>query len=182
MLDAVLNLFGGGVLGGLIGLAGAWLKAREERAKMELEQQHQKDMRQLDLQEMQAEADLKLRQTETEFAGKQAIAETEAEAAMDVAASQALTASYKHDKATYGIRFVDAIRGLMRPVITIYLLGILSLIAWQLYGIEAIASIDAQTAWKLFSDVVRDATFLAVTAVTWWFGSRPNSRASGRGR
>lgn len=176
MIDAVLNLFGGGVLGGIVGLFGTWLKAREEREKLKVEHEHRKAMRQLDLQEMQAEADLKLRQTETEYAGKQVIAETEANAAMDVAASKALTASYRHDKASYGIRFVDATRGLMRPIITVYLLAIMSLIAWKLYGIEAIAGIDANTAWKLFADVVRDATFLAVTAVTWWFGSRPNQR------
>lgn len=176
MLDAVLNLFGGGVLGGLVGLAGTWLKAREERAKLELQHQHQKDMRELDLREMEREAELRLKQTETEFAGKQAIAETEAEAATEVAASEVQAASYRHDKAAYGGGWVDSLRGAMRPVITVYLLAVLSLVAWKLYGLEGMGGADATAQWLLFSDVVRDIVFLAVVAVTWWFGSRPNSR------
>lgn len=177
MIEMVLGLFGSATGGGLFGIVGSWLKGREERRKMELEFDHEQTMRRLTQEEMRLEADLAIQQTEAEFAGKQAVAETEAEAAKDVAASELMAASYQHDKATYGGGLIDSIRGAMRPMITTYLLIVISMIAWKLFAIDDVFAAAPGDARALLGQVVQDMVFLAVTAVTWWFGTRPNSRS-----
>lgn len=183
MIDGILAAIGGlasgGLLGGAVGLFGTWLKGREEREMFKLKNAHDLAMREASRAEMELEHTLRLRQTEEEFAGKMAIAETEANAAMEVAASQALIASYGHDATRYGGGLVDAVRGLMRPAITLYLLAVMSVIAWNLYQMNAIEQVQPSEAWRLFALVVQDAVFLCVTAVTWWFGTRPTAN---RGR
>lgn len=177
MLELVTGLLGSATGGGLFGIVGTWLKGREERAKMKLEFDHEQAMAAQRQEELRLEADLALQQTEAEFAGKQAIAETEAEASMDVAASQLRAASYKHDRATYGGGIIDGVRGAMRPLITVYLLIVVTVIAFQMLGIDDLFATAPDEARAVVKQVVQDVVFLAVTAVTWWFGTRPNSRA-----
>lgn len=179
MIDTIAatlsDIASGGLLGGAVGILGTWLKGREERELLKIKQGHELAMREASRAEMELEATLSLKQTEAEFAGKQAIAQTEADAAKEVAAASLMSASYQQDRASYGIKAVDAIRGLMRPLITLYLLGVMTAIAWHLYNLDVIAAVSPGEAWSLFSVVARDATFLAVTAVTWWFGTRPTT-------
>lgn len=187
LLGALGSLLGGGAAGGLIGLAGTWLKAREERETKRLDHAHELSMRELSMKEMEREADLRLRQTEAEVAGELAVAQ-------EVAAGQAQVASYGNDRATYSsgwkgllsgwvgalaafmMALVDFARGMIRPMLTVYLIAILSTVALYLYKLTAAQSIPADRAWELLSMVVTDIAFLASTAVTWWFGSRPNKR------
>lgn len=195
MLENIVDFIGSGVLGGVVGLVGTWLKSREEREQKKLDHQHALEMRTLDLKEMTHEAELALRQTKTELAGKQAIAQTEADAARDVAAADTQQASYRHDRITYAkgvlgalagglgnfmralLVFVDVIRGLMRPTITLYLLIVESAIAWMLYKVlSTLGGIPASQVAELLVMVVSGVIFLTTTAVTWWFGTRPNSR------
>ena len=150
-------------------------------------------MRELDQADMRLEADLLLKQTETETQGQLALAQVEADAARDVMAGQVQAASYKQDKATYAkihqlsgwwgafwqgmLALVDMVRGFMRPAITLYLLVICSVIAWELYDlVEAMETLLPTQAWPLFQQVVNAIIFLCTTSVTWWFGSRPNQQ------
>lgn len=191
-LTAISSLIGGGAAGGLIGLAGTWLRGREERETKRLDHAHAQAMRGLDLKELEREAELKLRQTDAEIAGAKAKATGELAIAQEVAAGQAQTASYDADRATYSsgwadklkgawggaaafmLASVDAMRGAVRPLLTVYLIGVLTLIAVYLYRLGAVQSVDAAVAWPLLARVVDDFAFLAATATTWWFGSRPN--------
>lgn len=76
---------------------------------------------------------------------------------------------------------VDVARGLMRPGITAFLLVIETLVAWHLYQlVHALGGVPADQAWPLLEQVILSVTFLASTAVTWWFGSRPNQRGPAR--
>jgi hypothetical protein len=175
LLAALGSAVSGGLLGGLVGLAGNWLKASEERKLIAVKQAHELAMREATRAEMELEATLALRRTEAEYAGLQSIAQTEAEAAREVSANSLVSASYRHDRASYGGGWVDTARGIMRPFITLFLLLVMTTIAWHLYRMEAIAAIAPADAWHLFAVVVQDATFLAVTATTWWFGSRPTN-------
>lgn len=176
MIELIAGLLSSATGGGLFGILGSWLKGREEHRKLELQFQHEQEMRRLTQEELRLEAELAIQQTEAEYAGKRAVAETEADAAKDVAASELMAASYTHDRATYGGGFVDAIRGAMRPLITTYLLIVVSIIAYKLFGIEGMFAGAPEEARDLLTQVVNDVVFLAVTATTWWFGTRPNSQ------
>lgn len=165
----MFELITSAVSGGLVGLIGTTIKQWQERKERESDRAHDLAMRKLDQEDMRLEAKLALEQTEAEFAGKERLA------------------SYDNDRATYiqGIpksgfiqallTLVDVIRGLMRPTITGYLLIIESIIMFKLYvmmdGVEGMTTSSVAT---LFGQIVQSIIFLTSTAITWWFGSRPN--------
>ena len=84
--------------------------------------------------------------------------------------------SYSHDKATYGGGFVDGLRGLMRPVITLYFAIIMTVIAYQLMKLNNGQWVNPTEAQAMLREVINAIIFLTTTAVTWWFGSRPSNR------
>jgi hypothetical protein len=70
--------------------------------------------------------------------------------------------------------FVDFIRGLVRPALTIYLCGVTTWVTWMAWEIMkahgvALTAIQATT---IFNDVTSIVTYLTVSCVTWWFGDR----------
>ena len=169
MLDQVLGVVDAATSGGILGLIGtgvhAFVRVKEIREK----NRHELEMRRLDLEEIEREAELRMRETEIQLAGQERLATIEADAARDVADVEALKAAYQADRATYGIRFVDAIRGLMRPTITVYTLVLMTWIGWLLYKSQGETIPQAAALW---SDIVNAIIMLTTTAVTWWFGSR----------
>jgi hypothetical protein len=109
-------------------------------------------------------------------------------------AGEVLTASYEADKATYSLdsvkrltglwknlagfflAFVDVVRGLMRPVITLYTLGLSTAIGWFLYTAADGVIPEMPALWL---GVVQAVILLATTSGTWWFGSRQLRRRIG---
>ena len=192
ILATLGSLLTGGAAGGLIGLLGTWLRGREEREAKRIDHAHQLEMRRIDLEEMSREADLHLRQTQAEIDGQKAKAAGELAIAQEVAAGQAQVASYAADRATYSagwagklkgawggviaflLALVDVARGLIRPILTVYLVMVLTAISLHLYRLSVIQTVQSEQAWALLAQVVGDIAFLTSTAVTWWFGSRPN--------
>ncbi len=70
--------------------------------------------------------------------------------------------------------FVDFIRGLIRPALTIYLCGVTTWVtwmAWQIMQAHGVA-LTAAEATVIFNDVTSIVTYLTVSCVTWWFGDR----------
>lgn len=68
----------------------------------------------------------------------------------------------------------DVLRGIMRPGLTLYLVGLTSWLTWYasdlLSGKEGL--MDVLQAQAIFSEVVRIVIYLTVSAVTWWFADR----------
>lgn len=60
--------------------------------------------------------------------------------------------------------FVDFLRGIVRPFLTLYLCGITTILYLQTDG----GSVDPQS-------IVDTILYLTVTAVTWWYGARNTS-------
>jgi len=161
-MGAILGLVGNALSGGLLGLVGTGIHAFLAYKDTQEKNRHELAMRKMDIEEISQEAALRLKQTETEIAGQQAITETKADA--DIRA-----ASYSADKATYGITWVDALRGVMRPLITLYTLGLMTWIGMLLY--QATGG-EIPNAADLWSKIVGAIILMATTCVTWWFGSR----------
>lgn len=195
MFETLLGILGSAAGGSLIGMVGTAIKGFQEYKDRQAQRQHDLEIRRLDQEDMRLEADLAIKQTEAEFAGKANLANIEGAIALDVAAAELQEKSYDNDKSTYSkqvmgklsgfignlmrglLVFVDVTRGLMRPGITVYLMVIESIICYQLY--QLLLEFDvlpAEEAMKLFIVVVNSVVFLTATAVTWWFGSRPNQQ------
>jgi len=78
-----------------------------------------------------------------------------------------------------GFALVDWLNGMMRPVLTIYLVGAASYItylAWIIMQKYGIGIMTADQAIGIFQQVTSTMIYLAVSAVTWWFGDRTMSK------
>jgi hypothetical protein len=157
--------------GAIIGLLGSWLTKRQEAKTLALQYQHENDMAKQRLVEAAAEYahEIALK--------KEQIEQVQVEGAIqiDSKAMDAFTASIQNDKPS-GIKFVDAIRGLMRPAITLYLLAVTTALTLSIHKIVGgLESFDPKELFSLYQQIVLEIIFLCSTAVCWWFGSRPSS-------
>ncbi len=87
-----------------------------------------------------------------------------------IAAIKALESSYDADKATYGEKpgLVDTVRGLTRPLLTMYLVLISTIL-----GIWAFGRVTfAETIMEIAKGCIEMCLFLTSVAVVWWFGDR----------
>ena len=172
MISALAEIFASTGLGALVGLLGSWLTKHEDRRNLELKLAHDIKI-----------ADIRNQEAAFEFVHELAMADQQVERAQaegdiarDIAEMGAFRDGLKEQQMIYRVKWVDAIRGVMRPVITIYLLALATLVTINISntagGLEAL---DRSAMDTLYSDTITRIFFLVTTAVTWWFGSRPSS-------
>ena len=169
-LEIVGGIASSSGLGAIIGLVGSYMAKREQRKLDEMNNGHEKDMARIDLERDAAESVQALAMADKQIEQSQA----EAEIASEVSAGEAFTASQVlASKQDPGFKIVAAIQSLMRPLITIYLLLIVTYITYNLHqllnGFEALPISDV---YSLYNHIINQTVFLTVTAVLWWFGSR----------
>jgi len=75
--------------------------------------------------------------------------------------------------------FVDFLRGLMRPVLTIYLVGLSTWITYKAYILLTMtkSAMTTTEALGIFTDATSIIIYLTVSCVTWWFGSRQMTKS-----
>ncbi len=135
-----------GLIGTVIGRIAGLFERRQENAQEQARWKHEAALMEL---QMKARA--------SELAGQESLAQTAGAwqgLASSMAAEAAIGDSY---------RWVNAIRALTRPLLTLLLWLITSLVYFS-------AAEDAQT------NIVETATFAATAATLWWFGDRGNRR------
>lgn len=148
----------GSIFGGLAGLANKYLDLKQHA----MDQAHELALRDKDMAQTQLEID-----------GRTKVAEMQAQGAVAVSENQALQASYEADRATYGIKAIDFIRGLVRPLITggalfeIFLLTSAATEYMQAHG-----GLSPDQAYAILDGTL----FTATSCVLWWFGSRPKAK------
>jgi len=167
LVELAANIFSGGITG----LIGAGITAFVEFKKQKLMFDHEVKMTELDQITMKMEIEGTLR-----------VAEVEAEAAVNVADSQALAQSYEADKASYTapearvgfmFRFVDFIRGMIRPLITVYLAVIVTVLYFSLKeALGDVSNLDPNDLIGLYREVVLSIIYVTTTVILWWFGTR----------
>jgi len=179
ILGLVGGIFTSGGLGAIVGAVGSYFAKKEERKLLAEKHKYNLADRELDLREQAAEqshavdmADKKMAQTSLE-----------GDIAVDVGELAGWSESIKNDAKSVGIMAVDAIRGLMRPLITTYLLIIVSILGWKLNTIVGgLESLPTAEVFALYHELIMSTVFLMTVSVTWWFGSRPNTKGSKGGK
>ena len=169
MIPAILSVLGSSGFGAILGTAGAWLTRKEERKKQKQEHAFQIAMSKISLEESKLD-----REHELAIADKERIqAETEGQIASELIDSESFKESIISSRIKTGVKAIDGIRALMRPLITVYLLIITT---WMSLKIAALVggmeSLDPVELFNLYKSIIENIIFLTVTAVTWWFGTR----------
>ncbi|MEM6627199.1 MAG: hypothetical protein AAF719_10885 [Pseudomonadota bacterium] len=138
-----------GLIGTLLGRGVSILERRQEYAQEQARWAHEASLLQLQMQKKrtETEAELLLADASGSWSGLRASMEAEA----------AIGASYK---------WVNAVRGLTRPVLTVLLWGVATLVFF---------SSDAAARGA----IIETATFAATAATLWWFGDRGVDRFRG---
>lgn len=173
MIGTILDLFTSSGAGAMLGLFGSWLTKREERLNLKLS-----------LENEIALAEIRKNEAILEFNHEVEMADSshravlsEAEISRDIAELGGFIESQKAGMRLYGHKLVDTIRGLMRPLITTYLLILATtLIVTMGELIGGLESLPPEALSEAFEDAITQVLFLTTTAVTWWFGSRPSSQ------
>jgi hypothetical protein len=136
---------------------------------------------------------LDLDMIEKEFIGRVQVAQVEGEARAEVAESQAFAASFQEpvrfadpSKATPGqawlLVLLDCLRGLIRPVLTLYLAVLVTLIYWHSKALMNQMPIDPKDAAKLVETIVNTVLYLSTTCTLHYFGTRNKAPGPKLGR
>ncbi len=171
-MDILASLLTGGATG-LLGslLSGIFGYFEEKRCAA-----HEIEMRKLDLEEM-----------DKEWQYRERAADREQRSKLDTSADSLMSASYAADSATYtggrelpvwgvaALLFVDLIRGLVRPSLTILLMYMVY--STRLEVRETLAAVgtgglSAAEAIGIYQEVISTIMYCSTTALLWWFGSR----------
>ena len=187
------------ILGGVTGLIGnaftTWFKFKN--AKMEYA--HKETMVNLKTQAMIQEAQMQIKVTETKIEGEIEVADAAAFTTSQKVGSEKLF----HEKWIDMIMangdgkwtgwffkligtligacflFTDWLNGIMRPALTLYLMGgatYITYLAWKIMELSGLETMTAIQAVAIFQQVTSTMIYLAVSAVTWWFGDRTMSK------
>lgn len=188
------TIFGG--LTGLLGnVVGGWFKYKDRKLQLDIDRmnnKHEVDMVRVETQAMIMEAKANIKVTQAQVEGAIEIEEVKSYMQSQKEGNKSLFSNKWIDAlmqvegwwkiitlplgsliaTLFG--FVDFLRGLIRPALTVYLCGVttwITLMAWKIMQTSGL-SITALQAVDIFNDVTSIVTYLTVSCVTWWFGDR----------
>lgn len=187
------------ILGGLTGLFGSVVTSVTNYKTQKLKNDHDVVLAKIEIERMSKESEMML----AEIQANLQITQVQTEASIDLAdaevyktgiqAASVKTLSDKvHEKLFSSGRagvvagvfialmlgVVDFLRAVIRPGLTVYLVGLtswLTVIAWRIIESHN-STISAAQAVLIFRDVSRIVIYLTVMAVTWWFGDRRTAK------
>lgn len=150
-------IFTGALLSGAIGLFGGIAEkvTAYKTKKLELEMFQKKTEAEIAMRRVDAEI------LDKEWQGRLKVAEVEGAAAVEVEDAKAFAKSYELEPKKYGITWLDALRGSIRPLLTLYLVVLTSIAYYRTDG----GTVNPEI---LVSSIIE------MTSMTlgWWFGSR----------
>jgi hypothetical protein len=169
MIPAILSILSSSGFGAILGTVGAFFTRAQETKKQKQDNDFQLEMAKISLKESESE-----RVHELEMADKERKqAETEGQIAGELIDSESFKESIISSRVKSGIKIIDGIRALMRPLITIYLLVVSTFMALKINTlVGGLESLPPEKMFGLYVQIISDLLFLTMTAVTWWFGTR----------
>lgn len=179
MLDLLGTVFASILSGGATGIIGVIAQRVADYKNKQLDLQAQKDKQAHEIAMRQADAAILAQ----EWAARTKVAEVEVAGRSDVADSESFAASFATEPQRYseGVKptkgqgwvlvLLDAIRGVVRPALTVYLCVLTTLVYVQ--AREMVGNgLTAAEALALVKMVVGTILYLTTTCVLWWFGTR----------
>ena len=166
MLDLIASVLTGGATGLIGTVISGGMKFFENKQK----HAHELAIMEMEMQQMDKEADIAAR-----------IKELDMESKDRTAAWAALEASYKESTSRMSsgdhpaLVWVDVVRGLMRPCITLFLLVLIGVIYFT-----ADRTLNAPDGTPITIFIINSVLYVGTTAVLWWFGTRNLSQQPGR--
>lgn len=180
------------ILGGITGLVGNIVTAWSNYKTQKLKNEHDQEMYKYKIQELGAKTDAAIKITEAKISGEVELADSRAydtsqrEGNKQVFAESWVTRLFAVEGPlsyvatpvalllAMALGFVDFLKGLMRPGLTLYLTGITTWLTWTAYSILQTAGmqISSQQALDIYNQVTSIVIYLTVSCVTWWFGDR----------
>jgi len=177
----IADIVGGFLSGGATGLIGvAVQRVYEYKSKqLDIEMQakqfdHEVAMRKADAEIMAQEWASRTKVAEVEASGKEAVADSQAFSVALTSEPQRYSDPSKVSQAQEWIFvFLDAIRGAIRPTLTIYLCAITTVIYFQAKDLLGNgAPIKPDDAVDMVKLIVETVLYLTTTCVLFWFGTR----------
>lgn len=185
MLEILGTIFGSIFSGGATGLIGVilqrWSDYKNKQLDLQLEAQkqaHEISLRRVDAEIMAQEWAARTKVAQVEAAGREAVAD-----------AGAFAESYKLEPARYsdGVKpsrgqgwvlvLLDAFRGCIRPLLTVYLCALTTFVWWQARTVLNAEDLDTAAALDVWKMVVGTILYLTTTCVLWWFGTRNKQSA-----
>ena len=188
------------LLGGLTGLIGnaftTWFKYKNAK----LDNEHKEKMVKLETDAMIQESQMQIQVTKSRIEGEVELADA---AAFDTS-QRTGTKQLFHEKwiemimtagegkkwtgwifyligtfISAAFALVDWLNAAMRPTLTLYLVGsstYITYLAWEIMQKAGLETLSNAQAVGIFNQVTSTMIYLAVSAVTWWFGDRTMSK------
>ena len=147
LIEFLSSALGGSALGAVAAAVGRWQQGKQELEKLRLQQAHELALAKAELQQAKALADVELIKS---------TGSTQVE-------------SYTHDAMLDGMGFVGAVRALVRPMLTAFLVICTALIGLQLASDTQLDPVDSTALLKQIVDGLVSCTSMALA---WWFGAR----------
>jgi len=186
------------ILGGLTGLLGNAFTTYFTYKQKSLEYKHKEKMIELEMKAMLAEAEANIKITQAQIEGEVEIADSAAffesikqgnkDQFSDKWVADLLSVQGKGRYLAvpcailvaflFGI--VDFFKGIMRPALTAYLVGLTTwatFLAKDVLDKASVQGLTAVQALALFDNIITLVIFLTTSCVTWWFGDRRISKA-----
>jgi len=187
------------ILGGVTGLIGNAITSYTKYKTTKMDNEHKQSMVKLETSAMIEEARMQIQVTKARIEGEVELADAAAFDTSQKVGSKQLFSEKWIDMImeagdskwsgwffkllglliAAGFAFVDWLNGFMRPGLTVYLMGTSSYItflAWTIMKANGIESLSVEQAVGIFTQVTSTIIYLAVSAVTWWFGDRTMSK------
>lgn len=176
LLGGVIKLLGSAGFGSLFGGIMGIFNRKADLAQKRLELEHETRRWEHELQ--QREADARIMQIEVQ--GKLQIAQTEAEAAIEVEGYKAMQSSYDYARPTAGSK-MEAFASFVRPAVTLAFFGLSAVLTgwvyWQAFSDGFAMPSDRKA--ELASLVTEWTLSMAGVTIGWWFGTRPGKALRG---
>lgn len=170
VISSIVDIASSGGLGAIVGAVGGIWSKIEERKTLALSLKRDFAMASLRQKELLSEQQHELAMADKEVRR----AEVEGELVVQQIETQGFVESIKQQGKMVGIPIVDGIRSLMRPVITVFLLTLTTILFFQLHDmVDGLESVPPETILAIYITIIKQIIFLTVTATAWWFASRP---------
>ena len=185
------------LLGGVTGLLGNVITSVMNYKTLKIKNDHEAKMVALETEAMKQEAAMQIAITKTETEGEVELADAGIYLESIKVGNKAMFSEKWIDKLfsiegkmkyiavpagvilSLGFGFVDWLRGIIRPGVTIYFTGLATLItfyAWEIiqkHGIDAMSTDDAIGIYKQSTSII---LYLTTTIICWWFGDRSSKK------